>query len=179
MDVSENHQIGLILQTLRVGPVHHQMSFLVGEQFSRVLPGKPFIKPPRQSARKQSEPLKKGSAFKDGFPASTGTEQVAVDQPNPYSLECEIVRLFENLGPYRPLIKRQEPKIMIPGHDLQSTATIPELDESHDSVTAEHLGFGGPGAHPEIAEVANDRQRITRSQACNEMDKATPSLGVI
>jgi hypothetical protein len=54
---------------------------------------------------------------------------------------------------------------MIAGHDRQRTSPAPEVGKSRDAATAVHLGLAHSGPHPEIAEIADDRQRIVAPEA--------------
>ena len=102
-----------------------------------------------------------------------------MDQPDPKAVNDHVMRLGDDPAPNSALIEPTEPFVVIAGHDRQRAPPMAELGQVREARVGGQLVFGEPGAHPEIAEVADDHQVVRRREPAEPGAEAAVAFGMV
>jgi hypothetical protein len=156
-----------------------QVALFLGDESALIAPDQGLIEHPGDRPGDAAEPFVEWPAFHPGFPNPPRAQEMAVDKPQPKTVDREIMWLGDDPCPQLALVKRAEPRVVIARHDRQRASLAPELGQGPKALAAQQIDLPSPRSHPEVAEVTDDEEVVVTGQSAQPRAEAPVAIGTI
>ena len=179
MDVADHHDIDRAGERGGVLAINPQVTILVVLELALVAALKRMIQCSRDRPGYAAEAFEECVRFHPCLPATARAQAVAMNQPDPLSINGHIVGFGDDPSTELPLVERAEPTVVVAGHDGERTTPAAKPGQGAETVGFKRLVAGAASAHPEVAEIAAQDQFIVGVQSQEPVAEAAVSLGAI
>lgn len=179
VDVPENDEIEL--QRIGIGiPAESREMPRVASGAARVVRlSEGDVKPVRGGRRQHPKRAEERPALEPPFPVRPRSEPVPVDQPQSQAFHLHIKGFVDHAGVQDPFVERAEPRVVITDQDDEGASPRSELSECAEARASHWIAISLSRSEPEVAEIADDGQRIVGGEAIDEARESSRAFGAV
>ncbi len=168
MDVPEDDQIERLDQRRRIFSINGKPSAVKSFLVLQISPFELSAQRVGQGLGNAAKCLEKGSTLQDCFPGGMCPEPMAVGDLKLEPLHHRLESIGQEGRTEDSLVERADPGVMIASQDGDIPTSTSEIGQGSEPFAVHRVGVHLARGEPEIAEVANDRQPILRSQSIDQ-----------
>ncbi len=179
MDMAEDHQIKGFVEIGGISTVNREPSTVERLLILEVGPFELGTQGVGNRSRHPSEGFEKRPAFEDRFPGRMSSQPMPVRDPNLDPLDDRLESIRQERRAKSLLIKGAEPGVVVAGQDRDRPPSRAKLRKRPKPLATHRISLSLSSREPEVAEVADDRQRVRRCQARDHSREPSTSIGMV